>query len=1183
MVDRKECSVELKEQDDEGLQYGSSTGEGRAAGGSQTDTETFNFAPGQRATSHKKLQQQGQHPLQPSMPSLIWRAGNVLVIYKPAEWTCSARDMLKRTGDTLDPDELVESKGFTSLADLQQHKFTAQEKRYLHWWTQLYHGLDRDRYPTLFDEDQNFGLCHRLDRETSGAVLFGITGPAYTQVRECFHQHYIRKLYVCLCHGHIEGEGRLIDEPMTVRSLGPEASRAVLDRRGQRARTNIRLMGHYTGPSGDKYSLCTCEIAEGRMHQIRLHFADVLHAPLVSDFVYQKRKVKEDRHWCPRVFLHAYAIGLPEVHGEAQCAAAFGNDPDKFSKMFSDKEQAFHCCICPLADNLRAALSVLTPSTGNVMVQDSLVTVGLLDLEHKSTRVVGADLWTSQIDDVLFAWSREVHPYEPRNATNPGAMVQRISVQAKSASAEMVADLVQRLDAVAENLPVPERCWLANIDFAKTYDDLMRGTMHTPQFGRRRGLHQLQVESIGSAVCLMVDSVLGSETPRVGVELGAGKALLGCCLAKITGISVTVMERQRCPYNYDGSRSLLPDPSQEIMGIRQELQDVGLNEAVRLLRPASDERPHAFVWAKHLCGAATCAALHLVGTALREGGDVQGCIIAPCCHAQLTWEAFCNPSALEVLGFCAQDFPLLLALLLLSKEKSLKQQPCGLTTERHNWEALKGLGEARTAQLGRVVRHVIEEARRRFLVDLGFNASLVQYVPESVTPDNLLLVATLAPLAREAVSSTHACQFSVMDEGVILHVGSLGTLVYRVLEYLLELRAADLRSFGRSAIEWVYPTHMLDKSCTIAVGGSPGALLPKLRNNDLIGRVCHRMFPFDSHADSLQQLCDSLVSMNMGASDQLRLDCCPSNLKQSIIPTLPSKWLSPSRFSHILSVVCWKEGDSGCQELPDKFLYCKIPRALWDLRAWRECHKNNMCSVSGSVVGDGNGASKTQRILEYHLNESLERLQDVMHVHGQRVLLIADTRAQLEAMAAWCMSHGAHAICMLLPRKTADLQWEFEMMQCTPSAHPFVPTGTLRQAGVGGQEEARGDGEAVWRGVGNGGWSERLQYLSAAFSAQLCGLATSTEVASEPRTILFRYDRGLEDAVQLLAYVRRAGGFPEHASLVGQVKLGHHGKAGGIHGYIAAACEKEAFAVRIRHLLTDHETERTLVLSTVTS
>ncbi|CAE7291505.1 unnamed protein product [Symbiodinium sp. CCMP2456] len=56
------------------------------------------------------------------------------------------------------------------------------------------HEADREQYPNLFDVDQNYGLCHRLDRETSGTVLVGVTKKSRTQMRECFHRHYVRKL-----------------------------------------------------------------------------------------------------------------------------------------------------------------------------------------------------------------------------------------------------------------------------------------------------------------------------------------------------------------------------------------------------------------------------------------------------------------------------------------------------------------------------------------------------------------------------------------------------------------------------------------------------------------------------------------------------------------------------------------------------------------------------------------------------------------------------------------------------------------------------------------------------------------------------------------------------------------------------------------------------------------------------
>ncbi|CAE7934573.1 PPR4, partial [Symbiodinium necroappetens] len=80
------------------------------------------------------------------------------------------------------------------MKDLLDFKFAEREKKYIHWWIQLMHEADREQFPNLFDVDQNYGLCHRLDRETSGTVLVGVTKKSRTQMRECFHRHYVRKL-----------------------------------------------------------------------------------------------------------------------------------------------------------------------------------------------------------------------------------------------------------------------------------------------------------------------------------------------------------------------------------------------------------------------------------------------------------------------------------------------------------------------------------------------------------------------------------------------------------------------------------------------------------------------------------------------------------------------------------------------------------------------------------------------------------------------------------------------------------------------------------------------------------------------------------------------------------------------------------------------------------------------------
>merc|ERR1712232_142524 len=155
-----------------------------------------------------------------------------MIVNKPADWICTASDVNgKNIGDL--------SMGVHRLSDFRVDLIEHKPK-FIHRWVQLACGPDASQFPTLFDSDQNYGLCHRIDRETSGALIFARTDSARAYVRKCFHNHYIRKLYVCLCHGRIEDNEQVIE-----RSIQEEGTYARLHAGGKRARTNVKVLGHY--------------------------------------------------------------------------------------------------------------------------------------------------------------------------------------------------------------------------------------------------------------------------------------------------------------------------------------------------------------------------------------------------------------------------------------------------------------------------------------------------------------------------------------------------------------------------------------------------------------------------------------------------------------------------------------------------------------------------------------------------------------------------------------------------------------------------------------------------------------------------------------------------------------------------------------------------------------------------
>lgn len=148
-------------------------------------------------------------------------------------------------------------------------------------------------------------LLHRLDKQTSGVVLFARSDLARRSVVSQIERHTLRKRYLALvvwppalAAAPSDGE---VDTPL---------ARDPLDRRlvivtpeGQPARTRYRLLAAAGG-----YALVQAEPVTGRTHQIRAHLAS-LGAPLLGDVAYLPEG-NPARDLAPRVMLHAWRLDL---------------------------------------------------------------------------------------------------------------------------------------------------------------------------------------------------------------------------------------------------------------------------------------------------------------------------------------------------------------------------------------------------------------------------------------------------------------------------------------------------------------------------------------------------------------------------------------------------------------------------------------------------------------------------------------------------------------------------------------------------------------------------------------------------------------------------------------------------------------------------------------------------------
>jgi 23S rRNA pseudouridine1911/1915/1917 synthase len=147
------------------------------------------------------------------------------------------------------------------------------------------------------------GVVHRLDRDTSGALVFARNREALRFLQGLFREHRIEREYVALVEGDLAGPGTF-DADM-VRDAG-DRRRGIAKRgqEGKRAVTRYRVLERLSAAT-----LVAVELETGRTHQIRVHFAAARH-PVLGDSVYRPKGFSPPPVDAPRQMLHARRLGF---------------------------------------------------------------------------------------------------------------------------------------------------------------------------------------------------------------------------------------------------------------------------------------------------------------------------------------------------------------------------------------------------------------------------------------------------------------------------------------------------------------------------------------------------------------------------------------------------------------------------------------------------------------------------------------------------------------------------------------------------------------------------------------------------------------------------------------------------------------------------------------------------------
>lgn len=171
--------------------------------------------------------------------------------------------------------------------------------------------------------DQEFGkvwTVHRLDRETSGAIVFALHEDAHRNLSQQFQERAVQKIYLALLDGCPAEASGTIDRP-----IGPNPAKAgqmMVVRKGKPSFSHYEVIELFR-----QFTLAAFKIETGRTHQIRVHAAAIGY-PLAVDAFYgrrealflsefktkgfQRSKNREERPLLARIPLHASQLTLAQ-------------------------------------------------------------------------------------------------------------------------------------------------------------------------------------------------------------------------------------------------------------------------------------------------------------------------------------------------------------------------------------------------------------------------------------------------------------------------------------------------------------------------------------------------------------------------------------------------------------------------------------------------------------------------------------------------------------------------------------------------------------------------------------------------------------------------------------------------------------------------------------------------------
>lgn len=180
-------------------------------------------------------------------------------------------------------------------------------------------------YKLLTNQYGKIFIVHRLDKDTSGLILFAKNEATHKYLSQLFEKRNIEKIYLGIIRGSLPNESGTVNEPIAEH---PTLNGVMtISKKGKPSVTDYKVMEDYV-----IYSLVQFNIHSGRTHQIRVHMKSVGH-PIACDAVYGdgnpillssfKKKFKlsqhdeEERPLVNRLALHSHQLIFKDAQGNA--------------------------------------------------------------------------------------------------------------------------------------------------------------------------------------------------------------------------------------------------------------------------------------------------------------------------------------------------------------------------------------------------------------------------------------------------------------------------------------------------------------------------------------------------------------------------------------------------------------------------------------------------------------------------------------------------------------------------------------------------------------------------------------------------------------------------------------------------------------------------------------------------